>query len=96
MSGLTYLKNVVTLQLDSEKCNGCAMCTMVCPHAVFVMKEKKAFILQKDFCMECGACAMNCATGAITVNSGVGCAVGIINGILRGTEPNCDCSSDCC
>lgn len=96
MSGLTYLKNVVTLQLDSEKCNGCAMCTMVCPHAVFVMKDKKSFIRHKDYCMECGACAMNCATGAIAVNSGVGCAVGIINGILRGTEPNCDCSIDCC
>jgi len=96
MSGLTYLKNVVTLQLDSEKCNGCAMCTIVCPHAVFVMKDKKSFIRHKDYCMECGACAMNCATGAIAVNSGVGCAVGIINGILRGTEPNCDCSIDCC
>ena len=96
MTGLTYLKNVVTLKLDSDKCNGCAMCTIVCPHAVFTMKEKKAFIRQKDFCMECGACAMNCATGAITVKSGVGCAVGIINGLLRGTEPNCDCASGCC
>jgi len=96
MKGLTYLKNVVTLKFDSDKCNGCAMCTMVCPHAVFTMKDKKAFIQNKDFCMECGACAMNCATGAITVKSGVGCATGIINGLLRGTEPNCDCASGCC
>ena len=97
MKDLTYLKNVITLQLDSEKCNGCTMCTIVCPHAVFVMKEKKAFIQHKDFCMECGACAMNCSTGALTVKSGVGCAAGIINGLLRGTEPTCDCgSSGCC
>jgi NAD-dependent dihydropyrimidine dehydrogenase PreA subunit len=96
MTGLTYLKNVITLQLDSEKCNACAMCTIVCPHAVFTMKEKRAFIQHRDFCMECGACAMNCATGAITVKSGVGCAAGIINGLLRGTEPSCDCSSACC
>jgi NAD-dependent dihydropyrimidine dehydrogenase PreA subunit len=98
MTGLSYLKNVVTLQLDSEKCNGCTMCTVVCPHAVFTMKAQKAFIQQKDSCMECGACAMNCSTGAITVKSGVGCATGIIYGLLRGTEPTCDCSggSDCC
>jgi len=97
MTGLTYLKDVITLQLDSEKCNGCAMCTVVCPHAVFTIKEKKAFIRHKDLCMECGACAMNCPTGAVTVRSGVGCALGIINGLLRGTEPTCDCSgSGCC
>ena len=97
MKDLIYLKDVITLQLDSEKCNGCTMCTIVCPHAVFIMKEKKAFIQRKDFCMECGACAMNCSTGALTVKSGVGCAAGIINGLLRGTEPTCDCgSSGCC
>jgi len=97
MIELTYLKNVNTLQLDRTKCNGCAMCTVVCPHAVFTMKEKKAFIAHKDFCMECGACAINCSTGALTVKSGVGCAAGIINGLLRGTEPTCDCGSgNCC
>jgi ferredoxin len=97
MKELTYLKNVVTLHLDSEKCNGCAICTSVCPHDVFAMKDKKALIQYKDLCMECGACAMNCSTGALTVKSGVGCAAGIITGILRGTEPTCDCGpGGCC
>ena len=97
MNRLTYLKNVNTLQLDNEKCNGCAICTVVCPHAVFVMKEKRAFIQHKNLCMECGACAMNCATGALTVKSGVGCAAGVITGLLRGTEPTCDCGpGGCC
>jgi NAD-dependent dihydropyrimidine dehydrogenase PreA subunit len=99
MTGLLYLKNVVTLELDAEKCNGCRMCTVVCPHAVFAIKEKRAVIVKKDRCMECGACEKNCPEGAISVRSGVGCAAGIINGILRGTEPTCDCSgsgSSCC
>ncbi|MDR2970822.1 MAG: 4Fe-4S binding protein [Bacteroidales bacterium] len=97
MKRLTYLKNVTTLQLDSVKCNGCATCTIVCPHAVFKMQEKKSFIQHKDFCMECGACAMNCPTNAITVKSGVGCAAGIITGLIRGTEPTCDCGpGGCC
>jgi len=49
--------------------------------------------------MECGACEKNCPEGAISVRSGVGCAAGIINGILRGTEPSCDCANtgkNCC
>jgi NAD-dependent dihydropyrimidine dehydrogenase PreA subunit len=99
MTGLVYLKNVVTLELDTEKCNGCRMCTVVCPHAVFAIIEKRAVIEKKNRCMECGACEKNCPEGAISVRSGVGCAAGIINGILRGTEPTCDCSgsgSSCC
>jgi NAD-dependent dihydropyrimidine dehydrogenase PreA subunit len=93
MKTMQYLKNVVTLKLNTELCNGCRMCTIVCPHAVFEIADKKARIIDIDDCMECGACAMNCESGAITVKSGVGCASGIINGILKNTEPTCDCSN---
>ncbi len=98
MNEMIYLTDVVTLELDAEKCNGCRMCQVVCPHNVFGFENKKAVILHKDLCMECGACAMNCSTGAVSVKSGVGCAAGIINGLIRGTEPTCDCSSNgsCC
>ena len=98
MSGLRYLKNVTTLELDQETCIGCGMCATVCPHAVFGV-DKKASIIDKDACMECGACAMNCPVEAIKVRSGVGCAAGIIAGLLSGGEPNCDCGTDkknCC
>ena len=30
-----YLKNVVSLSLDQEKCIGCGLCIQVCPHNVF-------------------------------------------------------------
>ena len=99
MNGFVYLKNVVTLKLDQQKCNGCRMCAIVCPHEVFLMKDRKAFINRKDLCMECGACEKNCPEGAISVRAGVGCAAGIINGILKGSEPTCDCSTSknsCC
>jgi NAD-dependent dihydropyrimidine dehydrogenase PreA subunit len=99
MNGLIYLKNVVTLKLDQQKCNGCKMCIIVCPQEVFEFRDKKALIKFKDQCMECGACEKNCPEGAISVRSGVGCAAGVINGLIRGTEPSCDCSktkSDCC
>jgi ferredoxin len=34
--------------------------------------------------MECGACQLNCPTGAIAVDSGVGCAAAMIASALRG------------
>jgi NAD-dependent dihydropyrimidine dehydrogenase PreA subunit len=67
-----YLKNVVNLKLNIDKCVGCGICTLVCPHAVFCMKDGKAYIEAYDSCMECGACAKNCAFGAIDIKSGVG------------------------
>jgi NAD-dependent dihydropyrimidine dehydrogenase PreA subunit len=93
MKTLQYLKNEVTLKLNADLCTGCGMCTMVCPHAVFEVVNGKARIIDIDDCMECGACSNNCRFGAITVKAGVGCAAGILNGILRGTEPSCDCSN---
>ncbi|NIO02178.1 MAG: 4Fe-4S dicluster domain-containing protein [Candidatus Latescibacteria bacterium] len=98
MFGLRYLTHVVTLELDEQKCNGCRMCVEVCPHAVFEIVEKRAKIIDRDACMECGACAMNCPEGALVVNAGVGCATAVITGAIRGTEPTCDCAADpdCC
>ncbi len=90
---LRYLPGVTTLKLDPERCTGCRLCTEVCPHAVFRLEDKRATVADRDACMECGACAMNCEAGAISVQSGVGCAAAIITGLLRGTEPTCDCGS---
>ena len=93
MPQMRYLADVVTLSLNEQQCNGCRMCVTVCPHGVFAIVDRKARIVDRDACMECGACAKNCESGAITVDSGVGCAVAIIIGALRGTEPNC-CSEE--
>ncbi len=96
MKTLKYLRNVVTIELDPLKCTGCAACTAVCPHAVLAMAGGKATIVNRDACMECGACTLNCPAGAITVKTGVGCAAGVLNGLLQGTEPTCDCSKKSC
>jgi len=97
---MKYLLDVTSLELFPEKCAGCGRCVDVCPHGVFVMKDKKAEITDKDFCMECGACALNCEFGAIKVDSGVGCAAAIINSMITGGPPSCDCGgtqdSSCC
>jgi NAD-dependent dihydropyrimidine dehydrogenase PreA subunit len=96
---MKYLANVTTLNYSSDKCAGCGRCVEVCPQGVFTMLDKRATITDKDLCMECGACAKNCDFGAISVNSGVGCASAIITGLITGKEPSCGCddsSSGCC
>ena len=67
MGELIYLKDVVTLKLDREKCVGCGMCLVVCPHEVLSMNNGHVRIEKRDLCMECGACARNCPTDAVTV-----------------------------
>lgn len=88
------LAAIPTLALNKEKCTGCQRCVQVCPHAVFEMKDKKADIVALERCMECGACQLNCADGALSVETGTGCAQAIIRGAITGTEPSCGCEGD--
>ncbi|MFA5516358.1 MAG: mercury methylation ferredoxin HgcB [Desulfuromonadales bacterium] len=96
MQKFRHLKGVTTLELAREKCIGCRLCETVCPHGVFVVAEGKAAMADRDACMECGACAGNCPTAAISVKAGVGCASAIIHSWLTGEEPSCDCGGGSC
>jgi ferredoxin len=91
MKRLVYLKNVVTLNLNAEKCYGCGTCLEVCPHGVFVRENGKVAIQDRDACMECGACAINCPAGALQVQVGVGCATAVINSALGRSSSSCCC-----
>ena len=93
-----YLENVTTLDYNIEKCIGCGLCSEVCPHGVFTLLDGKAQITDKNYCMECGACVLNCPSKAIEVNAGVGCATAIIQSWFTGKEPSCGCSDEggCC
>jgi ferredoxin len=93
MGRLEYLRGVVTLKLDREKCVGCGMCLKVCPHGVMTKDNGAVRIDNRDACMECGACAMNCPTEALTVQAGVGCAAAVINALLGRQSSSC-CSID--
>ena len=96
MKGFHYLTNVATLRLDSDACIGCGRCLEVCPHQVFDLAGEKALITKMDDCMECGACALNCPVKAISVDSGVGCASGMINEWLREHGITAKGGGSCC
>jgi ferredoxin len=87
---MRYLKNVVTLKLDGAECTGCLRCLDVCPHAVLAASNGAVSIVDRDACMECGACSRNCPAGALSVSAGVGCAYAVARG------GSCDNSPDCC
>jgi NAD-dependent dihydropyrimidine dehydrogenase PreA subunit len=92
MDRLVYLKDVVTLELHGEKCVGCGMCLLVCPHAVLKPANGRVEIRDRDACMECGACARNCPAEAISVQPGVGCATAVINSALGRKKGSCCCT----
>jgi NAD-dependent dihydropyrimidine dehydrogenase PreA subunit len=93
MARLVYLRNVTTLEIDSRRCVGCGECVTVCPHPVLSLIDGRSSIVDRDACMECGACSRNCAVGAISVRAGVGCAAAVINSAL-GRTGDCCCSID--
>lgn len=80
----SYLEN--TLSYDRGLCTGCGLCSVVCPHRVFGMDGRTARLERAEDCMECGACERNCASGAIRVRSGVGCASAIFVAALFGRD----------
>jgi NAD-dependent dihydropyrimidine dehydrogenase PreA subunit len=85
-----------TLRYDRELCNNCGMCSTVCPHGVFAAGEDAARLVNAGACMECGACQKNCPTGAVTVDSGVGCAAAMIMAALTGRKEACCGPRDPC
>jgi len=87
-----YLEN--TLTINKDLCIGCRMCLMVCPHGVFQIIDKKVDLAKSELCMECGACQKNCESGAIKVESGVGCAAAMFSKALTKNK-NASCGGGC-
>jgi ferredoxin len=87
---------VNTLRYDVDKCVGCGMCLVVCPHGVFAQAGRVVRLERAEACIECGACQRNCPTGALSVDSGPGCAAALMHAALFGGEPTCGGPAGCC
>ena len=95
--GFVALSKRNTLAFDADACINCGMCSAVCPHSVFApgaRDTRRVQIVRADACMECGACMRNCPTGALFVDSGVGCAAAMIGAALRGLKVTTCCGQE--
>lgn len=61
------MKNKHIIQVNYEKCIGCAMCQKDCPAFNIEIKNKKAFI-KSQACIMCGHCVAVCPKNAISIS----------------------------
>jgi ferredoxin-like protein FixX len=56
------------MSVDSESCEACGNCVIVCPVFLWKLEKKKAKLASdyRERCLECGACWHVCETGAIS------------------------------
>jgi ferredoxin len=55
------------IEIDEEKCDGCALCVPECHEGALQIIEGKARLISDLFCDGLGACLGHCPQGAITV-----------------------------
>ena len=58
-------KNLLTFNIDPEKCKGCTACVRVCPANAISGSVKNPHTIDTTKCLKCGACISKCKFGAI-------------------------------
>ncbi len=55
------------VEVDLEKCIGCATCFNVCPSNVFIIRKGKSYPVNAENCVMCRACIVHCPVDAIRI-----------------------------
>ncbi|MBQ8795016.1 MAG: NADH-quinone oxidoreductase subunit NuoF [Clostridia bacterium] len=60
--------NLITYEINSDKCKGCTLCAKKCPASAISGELKKAHVIDQSACIKCGQCVTLCKFGAISTN----------------------------
>ncbi len=60
--------NLITYEIESDKCKGCTLCAKKCPANAIRGELKVAHVINQDMCIKCGQCVTLCKFGAIKTN----------------------------
>ena len=58
-------KNLVTYEINKDKCIGCSACSRKCPTNCIHGEIKSPFVIDQDKCVKCGTCMLTCRFGAV-------------------------------
>ncbi len=61
-------KELITYQIDQDKCTGCMSCARMCPQDAISGKKKKPHTIDESKCIRCGICLETCKFGAVMVS----------------------------
>ena len=65
----TWKNDIVTIDVDYDKCTGHGDCAESCPGEVYDVVDGKAVAARIDDCIECCTCVAVCPEKAITHSS---------------------------
>ena len=58
-------KDLLSITIVEDKCNGCTLCSRVCPVGAISGTVKNPHVIDQSKCIKCGACIEKCKFGAI-------------------------------